>query len=226
MHLGHISGTSVFPSWFRFYVSCILFSSKIIHKRLLQNFAHASTALLSWHEEIDLLRSELIKAKHIFHQIEWQAKVTPVHILLCGNLVCRRWLFSCRVVIMYMGYSSWVNSLAPGKFEWNFRYVIFKWVSVIDGWCISCDIDLIWMSLDFNDEQSTLVQVMAWCRQAPSHYLNQCWRRSLLPYGVTRPQWVKVRHACGPGSLYFHAVCSCCCCIWHQATACDYSHQH
>ena len=23
--------------------------------------------------------------------------------------------------------------------------------------------------------KSTLVQVMAWCRQAPSHYLNQCW---------------------------------------------------
>ena len=32
---------------------------------------------------------------------------------------------------------------------------------------------------------------MAWCRQARSHYLNQCWRRSPTPYGVTRPQWVK-----------------------------------
>ena len=41
-----------------------------------------------------------------------------------------------------------------------------------------------------NDDQSTLVQVMAWCRQAPSHYLSQWWPRSLLPYGVTRPQWV------------------------------------
>ena len=27
--------------------------------------------------------------------------------------------------------------------------------------------------------QSTLVQVMAWCCQAPSHYLNQCWPRSV-----------------------------------------------
>ena len=25
------------------------------------------------------------------------------------------------------------------------------------------------------DYKSTLVQVMAWCHQAPSHYLNQCW---------------------------------------------------
>ena len=35
------------------------------------------------------------------------------------------------------------------------------------------------------------IQVMAWCRQATSHYLSQCWPRSLSPYGVTRPQWVK-----------------------------------
>ena len=31
---------------------------------------------------------------------------------------------------------------------------------------------------------------MAWCRQAPSHYLSQCWPRYLLPYGIIRPQWV------------------------------------
>ena len=44
--------------------------------------------------------------------------------------------------------------------------------------------------LGFIDDQSTLVQVMAWCRQATSHYLSQCWPRFLSPYGVTRPQWV------------------------------------
>ena len=35
-----------------------------------------------------------------------------------------------------------------------------------------------------------MVQVMAWCRQATSHYLSQCWPRSMSPNGVTRPQWV------------------------------------
>ena len=70
---------------------------------------------------------------------------------------------------------------------------IFKWISVIDGWGISCEIALIWMSLDCTDDQSTLVHVMAWCHQATSHYLSQCWPRSLSPYGVTRPQWVEVR---------------------------------
>ena len=32
--------------------------------------------------------------------------------------------------------------------------------------------------------KSTLVQVMAWCRQAPSHYLSQCWPRSMSSYGI------------------------------------------
>ena len=39
--------------------------------------------------------------------------------------------------------------------------------------------------------KSTLVHVMAWCRQATSHYLSQCWTSSLSPYGVIGPQWVK-----------------------------------
>ena len=79
-----------------------------------------------------------------------------------------------------------------GKFKWNFRHVIFKQILVINGWGISCEIALIWMSLDFTDDQSTLVPVMAWCCQATSHNLSQYWPRSLLPYGVTRLQWVNV----------------------------------
>ena len=47
------------------------------------------------------------------------------------------------------------------------------------------------MPLDLTDDKSTLVQVMAWCRQATSHYLSQCWPRSMSPNGVTRPQCVK-----------------------------------
>ena len=58
------------------------------------------------------------------------------------------------------------------------------------GWGISYEIVLRWMPLDLTDDKSTLVQVMAWCRQATSHYLNQYWPRSLPPYVVTRPQWV------------------------------------
>ena len=32
---------------------------------------------------------------------------------------------------------------------------------------------------------------MVWWYQATSHYLKQCWPRSPLLWGITRPQWVK-----------------------------------
>ena len=57
---------------------------------------------------------------------------------------------------------------------------------------IECEITLRWMSLDLTDDKSTLVQVMAWHRQATSHNLNQCRLRYWVPYGVTRPQCVNV----------------------------------
>ena len=46
-----------------------------------------------------------------------------------------------------MNPSGILNSLAPEKFELMFRYVIFKQILGIDGWSISCEIALIWMSL-------------------------------------------------------------------------------
>ena len=79
------------------------------------------------------------------------------------------------------------NSLAPGRFQRNFRRVIFQLILAIDDWSISCKIVLKWMPMDPTDGKSTLVQVMAWCRQATSHCLSQCWPRSLSPYGVIRP---------------------------------------
>ena len=98
------------------------------------------------------------------------------------NVICKK------IPILFR--SQWVNSLAPGKFEWNFMSLIFQIISVIDGWGISCELTLRWMSLDLTNDKSTLVQVMAWCHQATSHYLSQCWPRSMSPYGTTRPQWV------------------------------------
>ena len=52
------------------------------------------------------------------------------------------------------------------------------------------------------EDNSTLVQVMAWCHQEPSHYLNQCWPKSLLLYCITGPQWVNtaISHSWWPGA--------------------------
>ena len=85
----------------------------------------------------------------------------------------------------------WVNSLAPGRSWSDFKNVIFNLAFLIGIFKSSYDDILRWMPQGLTDDKSTLIQVMAWCRQATSHYLNQCWLRSPMPYGVTRPQWVK-----------------------------------
>ena len=80
-------------------------------------------------------------------------------------------------------------SLAPGRFQFHFSEVILKLTLVNGGWGVSYEIALRWMPQDLADDKSTLVQVMAWCRQAASHYLSQCWPRSMSPNDVTRPLW-------------------------------------
>ena len=50
-----------------------------------------------------------------------------------------------------------------------------------------CKIAYRCMSQSPSDEKLTLVQVMAWCHLAPSHYLNQCWLPYMPQYSITRP---------------------------------------
>ena len=72
-----------------------------------------------------------------------------------------------------------------------FEIMIFELINWIDILRNSHEIVLWRMpKYQFHDE-STLVQVMAWCQQATCLYLSQCWPSSWSPYGVTRPQWVK-----------------------------------
>ena len=48
-----------------------------------------------------------------------------------------------------------------------------------------CEIaPLRWMPQNSTNEESTLVQVMAWYHQATSHYVSQCWPRSVLSYAT------------------------------------------
>ena len=56
---------------------------------------------------------------------------------------------------------------------------------VIDDWDMYCEMPSGKMPLDLTDDKSTLVQVMARCRQATSHHLKQCWLN--LPRHMTSP---------------------------------------
>ena len=87
---------------------------------------------------------------------------------------------------------SYLTHLRPGRFVYIFRQVIFKLILLINDWGISCETVPKWMSLDLNDGKSTLVQVMAWCRQSTRHYLSRCWPRSVPPYGLIKHKCVWV----------------------------------
>ena len=73
-----------------------------------------------------------------------------------------------------------------------YKHVILNLVLLIGIFKSSYDNVLRWMPHDLTDDRSTLLQVMAWCRQATRHYLSQCWHISLPPYGVNRPKWVNI----------------------------------
>ena len=52
--------------------------------------------------------------------------------------------------------------------------------SILFYWLVSSDLLMIMpcdecIGWDLTDDESTLLQVMAWCRKATSHYLSQCW---------------------------------------------------
>ena len=78
-----------------------------------------------------------------------------------------------------------------GPWDISIKRNNFKLILATYGCDISRGIALRWTSLDISDDKSALVHVMVWCRQATSHYLSQCWPRSVSPYGVIRTQCVK-----------------------------------
>ena len=50
------------------------------------------------------------------------------------------------------------------------------------------EINVMGLSQALSDNMSTLFHVMAWCRQAPSHYLCHCCPGSVTPYTLPRSQ--------------------------------------
>ena len=65
-------------------------------------------------------------------------------------------------------------------------------MSRIEFLSTSCEFAIMCVSQEFIIDYLTSAQVIAWCRQATSHYLSQCWPTSMSPYGVTSPQWVDI----------------------------------
>ena len=82
------------------------------------------------------------------------------------------------------------HPIVQGLTHWHLGDVIANSFKQIDILSTFNEIGLRWMPKNPIGDKSTLVQVMAWCCQATSHYLSQCWPRSVSSYDSTRPQWV------------------------------------
>ena len=50
---------------------------------------------------------------------------------------------------------------------------------------LSVQVTIDWMPGDLVDDKLKLDQVTAWCHPETSHYLSQCWPRSMAPYQAT-----------------------------------------
>ena len=82
-----------------------------------------------------------------------------------------------------------LSTSVPEKSGCGFNNGIFNLVLLIGIFRSS----LRWIPRDLTDDKSTLVQEMAWCRQATSHYLGHFFLpRSMSPYNDTWPQKIFV----------------------------------
>ena len=151
------------------YEKCII---RIPHVTLKQNVL---LFVSKWDfDSIQLLRSWYSRYKLLGHISHWKQLATA-H--FCYKTM------TCRVESF--------NPLANGRAGCHFRNAIFNFIFRIGIFKSFSDNVLSWLQWGLRDDKSTLVKVMAWCRQTTSNYLNQCWPRSPAPYGVTRSQWVK-----------------------------------
>ena len=83
-----------------------------------------------------------------------------------------------------------VFEMSPGRRGGNLKNVIMEhmlWIKFM-----STPWEIVWMPQNTFDDMSTLIQVMAWCRQTTNHCLRQCWLKFMSPYGVTESAQISV----------------------------------
>ena len=117
---------------------------------------------LQWN--IGLSREVITCMKHV----HTSCSTTPMTLL-------RKWSFAGQLGVAYF------NSLSH---VCNLKLAIFKLMSMINIFGVSCKVNAPHWWLVNVDSGNGLVP------SGNSHYLSQCWPRSMSPHGVTTPQWV------------------------------------
>ena len=131
------------------------------------------------------------------------AKISSL--MTCACELVRAWTKTLAILKWNVWYKSAlrccyvINSLHPGRFELNFRWVIFKLILVIGGWGMTCEIAVRWLPLDLTDDKSTLVHVMSWCRQARCGVVHTNCQRKLKIASLQHPyrSWISPLNSLG-----------------------------
>ena len=121
--------------------------------------------------------------------------LTSIRNLQCWGFIQRRcnsrWIYwrpcrkSCVLAVCICKYFSLLYFSVLTHWPLGDVAVIFKLIFQIDIMSTPCGTGLSWMP------QKLIIMVMACCPLAPSHFPNQFWPRSVVPCGVTRPQWTR-----------------------------------
>ena len=77
------------------------------------------------------------KQKRKYSWVCYHAVWYTIYSIQQGSELTRIWIY----VLLWID----INSLAPGRFQQHFRWVIFMFILVIDDWCISCEIAIRYM---------------------------------------------------------------------------------
>ena len=129
----------------------------------------------------------VIKWKHFPHY--WPL-VQGIHRSPVNSLHKGQWGEALMFSLICAWINGWVNTREAGDLRrhsahYDVTLMAFK-LNLRNGILgTSCDISHRWVLQNPIDDESTLAQVVVWCRQATRYYLNQCWPRSISPYDVT-----------------------------------------
>ena len=116
----------------------------------------------------------------------WQFFPLHYHMVsFCLVFWCDSAIVLCDGCMLFI-YSIYLTHWPCEILKCDFKNVIFSLALLIGTFKSSCDNVLRWMAQDLTDNKSTLVQVMAWCRQTTSHFwtsVNQDLQRHMASLG-------------------------------------------
>ena len=91
--------------------------------------------------------------------------------ILCIPIINLTWISTTRTIIHNQHPNPPLTHCPPLEYGCNLKWMIFLRTDILS---IYSEIAFKWMSQNLTDDNLTLVQVMAWCRQATNLYLSRC----------------------------------------------------